>query len=169
VGGQSRHFDRRDPLRQRVLDGGIWHEGEHREGDDLVHGDPHPTNMIFSMFRRPTGLIDFELATLGPGIWNLMSLIFTWAPLEPLSLTRWRDAPVRCPRERIQTILRHWHARASAQELVEACHDFIRWRKNWIRTLAVMGNPGARSFVADQDFDCRYAHAIEVMTSVSTA
>ena len=47
-------------------------------GDDLVHGDPHPTNLIFSPCRRPTGLIDFELATLGPGIWNLISLIFGW-------------------------------------------------------------------------------------------
>lgn len=136
------------------------------DGDDLVHGDPHPTNLIFSVLRQPTGLIDFELATLGPGIWNLVSLIFTWAPLEPVSVTCWRDATACDPRDRIQTILQHWHIHPTAPELVDACHDFIRWRKSWIKNLADMGNTGAQHFAADPDFNRRHAHAIRVVRSV---
>jgi len=143
-----------------------WLSPSSPDSDDLVHGDPHPTNLIFNALRRPTGIIDFELATLGPGIWNLMSLIFTWVPLEPLSVTCWRHAAVRSPDERLRAILRHWHVRASAQELTDACHDFIRWRKGWIKALADMGNSGAKGFAADPDFDRRYTHAIEVMDSI---
>jgi hypothetical protein len=136
-----------------------------RGGDDLVHGDPHPTNLVFNLTRQPTGLIDFELATLGPETWNLISLIFTWAPLEPVSATCWRDTRLVPPEERIQAILRHWHTRVPARELIDACHDFIQWRKAWIRNLADLGNPGAQRFAHDQGFEGRYAHAIEVMTS----
>lgn len=135
-------------------------------GDDLVHGDPHPTNLIFSKFRRPTGLIDFELATLGPGIWNLVSLIFCWAPLEPVNLTCWRNVPGLRPDQRIQTILRHWHTCVSAPELIAECHGFTSWRKSWIKALADIGNEGARSFLADPEFDRRFSHAIELVTAV---
>lgn len=133
-------------------------------GNDLVHGDPHPTNLIFSACRRPTGLIDFELATLGPGIWNLISLIFGWAPLEPVSVTCWRHVRGLCPVQRIQIILRHWHTRVSALELIGECLNFVRWRKNWISALADMGNEGARNFAADPGFDSRLNHAINLMT-----
>jgi len=134
-------------------------------GDDLVHGDPHPTNLIFSTCRRPTGLIDFELATLGPGIWNLISLIFGWAPLEPVAVTCWRHVAGLCPEQRIQTILRHWHMCVSGSDLMAECHSFLRWRKNWIKALADLGNEGARRFAADPEFDCRFNHAIKVMTA----
>jgi hypothetical protein len=134
-------------------------------GDDLVHGDPHPTNLIFSPCRRPTGLIDFELATLGPGIWNLISLIFGWAPLEPVNVTCWRYVPGLCPSQRIQTILRHWYRRVSAAELMVECHNFMRWRKNFIGTLADLGNHAARKFATDPGFDGRFSHAIRLMTA----
>lgn len=135
-------------------------------GDDLVHGDPHPTNLIFSTFRRPTGLIDFELATFGPGIWNLISLIFGWAPLEPVNLTCWRYVPGLCPDQRIQTILQNWHSRVSRPELLAECHSFVRWRKSWIKALADLGNEGAQRFAADPEFDGRFSNAIRLMTAV---
>jgi len=133
------------------------------DGDVLVHGDPHPTNIIFNVCRRPTAIIDFELATLGTHDWNLISLIFSWAPLEPLQLTCWREISPLPVSERITTILEHWPPRSSAEQFIETGRTFIKWRKTWIAKLARLGNPGATTFMNDPNFEYRYQHALDLL------
>ncbi len=131
------------------------------DGAVLVHGDPHPTNIVFNRRRRPTAIIDFELATLGTHDWNLMSLLFSWVPLEPVQLTCWKFVPNLQVAERISTILELWPP-SSLSELHATAHVFINWRKAWIAELARLGNRGALAFMRDPIFDFRYSHAINL-------
>jgi aminoglycoside phosphotransferase (APT) family kinase protein len=133
------------------------------DGDALVHGDPHPTNIVVDFRRRPTALIDFELATVGSQDWNLISLIFCWAPLEPLQLTCWRRFSDLSQDQRIAQILRLWSSPSSAAELLETGRTFIEWRKRWIARLAHFGNHGARRFLVSERFDERYAYAVNLL------
>jgi Phosphotransferase enzyme family len=135
------------------------------DGDVLVHGDPHPTNLVFNRFRQPTAIIDFELATLGTHDWNLISLLFTWVPLEPLELTCWKHVPGLPVSERIATILEHWPSCGSVADLLETARTFIKWRQAWIAELARLGNPGATMFMHDRNFERRYQHAIYLLES----
>ncbi|WUJ69943.1 phosphotransferase [Kribbella soli] len=147
---------------------GIRKEIEHADwlapplsaGDYLVHGDPHPTNLIFNRLRQPTAIIDFELATVGSDDWNLISLMFCWGPLEPLEATFWKNLSARFEiDERLAAILEMWDSPSSSSELVEAGRDFLEWRQRWIRRLAGAGNPGARAFLGSANFDARFAFA----------
>lgn len=133
------------------------------DGDVLVHGDPHPTNIVFNRRRRPTAIIDFELAALGTHDWNLISLIFSWAPLEPLQLTCWKEIPLLPVAERITMILEHWPPASSAAQFLETGRTFIKWRQTWIAELARLGNPGAITFMNDPNFDKRYQHALDLL------
>jgi Phosphotransferase enzyme family len=133
------------------------------DGDVLVHGDPHPTNIIFSVRRRPVAIIDFELATLGTHDWNLVSLIFSWAPLEPIHLTCWREISAFPVAERIRTILEYWPPESSAEHFIETAHAFIKWRQAWIAKLASLGNPGATTFINDPNFEKRYQYGLDLL------
>jgi hypothetical protein len=133
------------------------------DGDVLIHGDPHPTNIVFNTFRRPTAIIDFELASLGTHDWNLISLIFSWAPLEPLHLTCWREIPSLSAPERIATILEYWPPVSPAEQFLETGRAFIKWRQKWITELARLGNPGATAFINDPNFEKRYQNALELL------
>jgi Phosphotransferase enzyme family len=131
------------------------------DGKVFVHGDPHPTNIVFNIWRRPTAIIDFELATLGTHEWNLVSLIFSWAPLEPVHLTCWKhveDIPVK---QRVKSILKYWQCETAPASLLETASSFTNWRRTWIAELARFGNPGAAAFLADANFDYRYRYAID--------
>jgi hypothetical protein len=132
------------------------------DGAVLVHGDPHPSNIVFNICRRPTAIIDFELATLGTHDWNLISLIFSWAPLEPLQLTCWTDFPSFPVAERIAAILTFWPPASSRVDFLQTGRTFIRWRQAWIAELARLGNPGAAAFINDPNFEKRYQHALDI-------
>ena len=134
------------------------------DGDVLVHGDPHPTNIVFDRGRHPTGIIDFELATVGTHDWNLISLAFCWGPLEPVELTFWRRfAGDWNAVERTATILRLWNSPTSSRELLDIGRQFLDWRKRWITHLADSGNVGARAFLASPLFHERLAYALETL------
>ncbi|NJC12944.1 aminoglycoside phosphotransferase (APT) family kinase protein [Micromonospora profundi] len=134
------------------------------DGDAFVHGDPHPTNIVLNGRRDPTAIVDFELSTVGTHDWNLISLVFAWAPLEPIELTSWeRLGSALEPAERAGRILRQWGSSSSAAELLETGRAFVEWRKRWIRRLAHEGNPGARQFLADPLFDARYASVLRML------
>jgi Phosphotransferase enzyme family len=133
------------------------------DGNVLIHGDPHPTNIVFNVYRRPTAIIDFELASLGTHDWNLISLIFSWAPLEPVPLTCWREISSLHVGERITTILEHWPPAGPAEQFLETGRTFIKWRQTWIAELARLGNPGATAFINDPNFERRYQYALELL------
>lgn len=154
---------------------GIRHEIRHSDwlappisdGDALFHGDPHPTNIVLNRLREPTAIIDFELSTVGSHDENLISLVFSWGPLEPPELTSWRNlAAVLQPAERAAAILRQWDSPSSAAELLDIGREFVEWRKRWIRRLAHAGNRGARRFLADPTFDARYSFVVETLRTV---
>jgi hypothetical protein len=132
------------------------------DGAVLVHGDPHPTNIVFNRRKRPTAIIDFELATLGTHDWNLMSMLFSWAPLEPIHLTCWKLAPHLRIAERISTILQLWPP-SSLSELHATAHAFVNWRRAWIAELSRLGNHAAVAFMRDPTFDSRYEYAIDLL------
>jgi phosphotransferase family enzyme len=133
------------------------------DGNVLVHGDPHPTNIVFNIRRQPTAIVDFELATLGTHDWNLISLLFSWAPLEPLELTCWKEMSSLPVTERILTILDHWPPESSVEQFIETGHTFVKWRRTWIAELAGLGNPGATNFMNDPNFEKRYQHALDLL------
>lgn len=134
------------------------------DGDVLVHGDPHPTNIVFDHRHRPTGIIDFELATVGTHDWNLISLAFCWGPLEPVKFTVWRSfAGGWDATGRVATILRLWNSPSPSRELLDVGREFLDWRKRWITQLAEAGNAGALAFVASPSFQERLAYAAETL------
>lgn len=145
-----------------------WLIPEMSDGNVLVHGDPHPTNIIFNIWRRPTAIIDFELATLGTHEWNLVSLIFCWAPLEPIGATCWRFMLSLPVADRIKLILENWPTSCDSEELAETARMFIHWRKEWIAKLARLGNRGAAAFLNDPNFDERYDYALDLFESQLT-
>jgi hypothetical protein len=158
-----------------LVSAGIRHELHHSDwfappmsdGDAFVHGDPHPTNIVLNRRRKPTAIIDFELSTLGSHDWNLISLIFSWAPLEPIDVTSWRRlAGGLQPAQRAAAILRQWESPSPAAELLDTGRAFVEWRKRWIRRLARAGNAGARKFLADPGFDGRYVYVVDSLRNV---
>lgn len=140
-----------------------WLIPEMSKGNVLVHGDPHPTNIVFNMRRHPTAIIDFELATLGTHEWNLLSMIFSWAPLEPINLTCWRRTPDLRIGERIKLMLANWPTPCTSDELAETGRAFITWRQTWIAELARLGNPGAIAFIEAANFHSRYQYAFDLI------
>ena len=140
-----------------------WLTGPMR-GSVFVHGDPHPTNIVFDSSRRPIGLIDFELATVGSDLSNLISLVFTWGPLEPPEVTCWRDIRGLDAKSRIDQILTTWPGHAGGCSLIETAEEFMEWRKSWIRSLAETGNPGAQRFASDPGFQRRYDYALKTFS-----
>ncbi|MCU1622083.1 MAG: hypothetical protein JWL79_928 [Frankiales bacterium] len=114
-------------------------------GDCFIHGDPHPGNVVFER-RQPVGLIDFEVATVGSDITALASLIFGWAPAEPLPITPWRgrvsDADAAA---RVREIARRWPTAHGPEPLVGAMGEFLDWRAGWLRLLSNAGNQNARA------------------------
>jgi len=130
------------------------------DGDVFVHGDPHPTNIIFDKLRRPRAIVDFELATLGTHDWNLISLIFCWGPLEPLEVTTWRTVRLEDVAARIQAILSRWESPTSPAGLVDTLEQFVQWRLSWIDCLARHNNSAALKFSADPNLTERYEHVL---------
>jgi hypothetical protein len=142
-----------------------WLIPEMSEGTVLVHGDPHPTNIVFNIRRKPCAIIDFELATLGTHEWNLVSLIFSWAPLEPVHHTCWRLIPFLPVSDRIKIILDNWPIPTTKERLVETAKTFVEWRCTWISELARLGNAGAVAFMGDRNLEDRYGHALGLIES----
>jgi hypothetical protein len=134
-------------------------------GDVLVHGDPHPTNVVFDESRQPTSLIDFELATLGSHECNLVSLLFTWGPLEPQELTSWQSVAPLDVRSRVAAVLDEWRPTCPRTEILETGRAFVAWRMAMLRNLAAQGNRGARLFVDDPTFDRRYEHCLHALAA----
>jgi hypothetical protein len=135
-------------------------------GEVFFHGDPHPTNIVFGHLRRPKALIDFELATLGTHYLNLLSLIFSWAPLEPQHLSWWRDSKALPVRERVRIIVERWQPGVSQVELIAVGLDFISWREEWIAHLGRLGNPGALKMISDPTFQHRLTYARALLGEV---
>lgn len=138
-------------------------------GNVFVHGDPHPTNVVFDEARQPTGLIDFELATVGSHLSNLISLVFTWAPLEPVRSTSWRLHGTLDPLVRVTRIVRRWPRIVESEQLAAALDEYIAWRKAWISELAIRGNAGALRFRNDPSFHDRYDYARLVLLEAVAA
>lgn len=136
------------------------------ESQTLIHGDPHPTNFVFDSTQRPCALIDFELATLGSHDANLLSLIFSWAPLEPIGLSCWRTANNLSTGERVAAILEVWQSASSSATLLDTGKKFIDWRKEWIGQLANSGNNMAQSLLADTHWSMRYEHAEDLLATL---
>lgn len=136
-------------------------------GSVLIHGDPHPTNVILGADREPTALIDFELATVGIHEDNLVSLMFAWAPLEPVELTTWRRLGKRIdPEQRIREMIQCWGPGILGAGLVTRVDNFLAWRKAWMIKLAAAGNKGAREFVEAPTFEHRFHFAAELARTV---
>lgn len=136
-------------------------------GDVFVHGDPHPTNIVFNRRRHPTALIDFELATLGTHNWNLVSLLYAWVPLEPIASSCWSAFPTLSLGPRLDVVLRSWPMQTSRDVLISAATEFLHWRKGVINLLAEHGNPGAVRFVADPaEFERRYTYSLTLLSTL---
>lgn len=133
------------------------------EGDVFVHGDPHPTNIIFDEGRKPIGIVDFELATVGTHDWNLASLLFTWVPLEPTELTCWRQSVDLSPSGRISAIVSHWPPESTISDFLLTAKLYVDWRKKVFQALARTGNAAAKEFIANPRFLQRHAHAVELL------
>lgn len=139
------------------------------DGSFFIHGDPHPTNVIFDDERRPTALVDFELATVGPEDWNIASLMYTWVPLEPVELTCWRNVQDFSPMQRLYAVLERWRPSMPVSTFIEHVTNFIHWRKQIFEALATVGNPAARSFVDAPTYEIRHTYAVKFLTEALEA
>lgn len=132
-------------------------------GDAFVHGDPHPTNIVFDQNHKPAGIIDFELATVGPHDWNLASLLYTWVPLEHPSLTCWRNVASLSRTERFAAVLRRWPPKSSPVDFVNTARAYIEWRKKLFIVLADAGNAAAIEFSTSSTFHVRHSTAMSFL------
>lgn len=67
---------------------------EHLEGDDLVHFDFHPENVLVDASGAVTGVVDWDGASRSQGVLDLMTLRFDLANRAP-DLGRWLDGMLR--------------------------------------------------------------------------
>lgn len=128
-------------------------------GSVFTHGDPHPTNIVFDEQKHPSALIDFELATVAPEDWNIASLLYTWAPLEPTPLTCWRNEANFDPTERFHAVLDRWQPRTTTMKFKENLDDYIAWRMRTFEELAGLGNQPARYFTNMPSYTARHQYA----------
>lgn len=117
-------------------------------GPDFVHGDLHPSNIVFSSARRPVGLVDFELAHVGATDLNLASLLFSWTPLEPQAHTCWRQSGHLDFGRRFAMILKVWQYTEGRETLRQTIRAYITWRRNAFMALAAYGNQTARLYIS---------------------
>jgi hypothetical protein len=159
-----RNFSAKSADIRSIIRNDDWLVAPPEEGEAFVHGDPHPTNIVFDQNRNPTGIIDFELATVGPHDWNLASLLYTWVPLEHPSLTCWRNVVGLSRTERFAAVLRRWPPIGSPVDFVRTTKEFVEWRKGLFVVLADAGNAAALEFSTGSTFHVRHADAIGFMT-----
>lgn len=149
----------------RAVEAADWLGPVMTAGDVIVHGDPHPTNVVFDEDRRPCGLIDFELATTGSHACNMVSVMFAWAPLEPQEMTCWRLLPALDAASRLRLVLEEWTPTISPVVAMSAAESYVAWRMTTLRGLASMGNPGAVRLVEGPAFESRHRHALQVLAA----
>jgi serine/threonine protein kinase len=143
-----------------------WLSKPIQPGECLVHGDLHPSNIVFDTAGEPISIIDFELARVGPPSWNLASLLFSWCPLEPQELTSWWQCQGISPCERADCILATWRYADSRAQILDILRDYIHWRRATFMRLASLGNTVAQGYVESSQYSTREQHSLSMIESI---
>jgi hypothetical protein len=135
-------------------------------GGTFLHGDLHPSNIVFDEAGKPTAIIDFELATVGPWMWNLTSLLFSWTPFEPVDLTCWRSTPWISRVERCRQIITVWQFAENLSAIGDALLEFMEWRYLTFIRLARAGNEVAATHLDPSERAVRTAAVEQLVAEV---
>jgi aminoglycoside phosphotransferase (APT) family kinase protein len=102
-----------------------WHNSQGHCGQVVCHGDIGPYNTIFRD-GAPVAFIDFERAALSPRIWDIVFVIYRYAPLCDLRERALTQASLRRIAKRIRML-------SSAYGFFEN-HDLFDWIRLRLKT-----------------------------------
>lgn len=140
---------------------GIWQWPAHEPAEVICHNDFAPYNLMFED-GRPTGVIDLDLASPGPRVWDMAYTAYRFVPLTD---PRNPDAPYPGEDEQRRRLAAFCSAYGRAEiqprDVLRATADNLRELVAFIEREAAAGDPAqqavlARGDVAIYDRDIAY-------------
>jgi Ser/Thr protein kinase RdoA (MazF antagonist) len=130
---------------------GRWQSPAHEPAEVICHNDFAPYNLMFEG-RRLTGVIDFDLASPGPRVWDMAYATYRFVPLtDPAN----PDAPFRGAREQARRLREFCAAYGEApigpSDVLEAAVSRLRELIAFIEREAARGDPAQQAVLARGD------------------
>jgi hypothetical protein len=131
----------------------VWHWPAHEPAEVVCHNDFAPYNLMFER-GRPTGVIDFDMASPGPRVRDLGYAAYRFVALtDPLN----PDVPYAGPAEQRRRLARfcaaYGDSRITPAAVVDEAIGKLYELMDFIRVGAAAGDPAQQAVLARGDVD----------------
>ena len=127
-----------------------WQLESHEPAEVICHNDFAPYNLIFSN-RHPVGVIDFDMASPGPRLWDFAYTAYRFVPMTSPENTETPRYDTRLVRDRLELFYGAYGLISSAQAVFEMAEERLSDWVSFIESRASAGDEAQQRVLARGD------------------